>query len=159
MGCRRNLTGHYCLVKAADIKQKATSGHLVLSCGDITVDMDGNKKAFSRHTDQKHASGQLFFLLPHQGLPDGIFAYQKSQLLCIIKSLQWKILVGIFYGHLELLRPFRAFYGHLVYFVVIWYVWFYGHLELLRPFRAFYGHLVYFGVIWYVFFQFGRLCR
>jgi hypothetical protein len=26
---------YYCLVKAADIKQKATSGHLVLSCGSM----------------------------------------------------------------------------------------------------------------------------
>jgi hypothetical protein len=37
MGCWRNLTGYYCLVKAADIKQKATYGHLVLSCGSIKL--------------------------------------------------------------------------------------------------------------------------
>jgi hypothetical protein len=30
--------------------------------------------------------------------------------------------VGIFYGQLVCLRPFCIFYGHLVYFVVIWYI-------------------------------------
>jgi hypothetical protein len=28
----------------------------------------------------------------------------------------------IFYDHFGILRPFGVFYGHLVYFVVIWYV-------------------------------------
>jgi hypothetical protein len=29
----------------------------------------------------------------------------------------------IFYDHFGILRPFGVFYGHLVYFVVIWYVY------------------------------------
>jgi hypothetical protein len=37
MGCWCNLTRYYCLVQAADINQKATSGHLVLSCGSIEL--------------------------------------------------------------------------------------------------------------------------
>jgi hypothetical protein len=36
-GCRCNLTRHYCLVQADDIKQKATSLRLVLSCGSIEL--------------------------------------------------------------------------------------------------------------------------
>jgi hypothetical protein len=35
------------------------------------------------------------------------------------------------------------FYGHLVYFTLIWYI--------LCPFGIFYGHLVYFVVIWTIF--------
>jgi hypothetical protein len=30
--------------------------------------------------------------------------------------------VGIFYGHLSILQPFGIIYVHLVYFVVIWYI-------------------------------------
>jgi hypothetical protein len=41
------------------------------------------------------------------------------------------------------------FYGHLVYFTVIWYI--------SRPFGIFYGHLVYFTAIWYILSSFGRL--
>jgi hypothetical protein len=38
--------------------------------------------------------------------------------------------VGIFYVHLNILRPFGIFYGHL---------------NILRPFGIFYGHLV---ILW-----------
>jgi hypothetical protein len=49
------------------------------------------------------------------GLPDGIFSNQKSQFGKILKGLAMED-VGIFYGQLVYL-----FYGHFVYFVVIWY--------------------------------------
>jgi hypothetical protein len=45
MGCRCNLTGYYRLFKAADIKQKATSGHLVLSFGSKELTWMATKKA------------------------------------------------------------------------------------------------------------------
>jgi hypothetical protein len=56
--------------------------------------------------------------------------------------------VGIYY----ILCPFGLFYGHLVYFMAIWYIftvllcW-----SILRPSGILYGHLVYFVVIWYIF--------
>jgi hypothetical protein len=37
------------------------------------------------------------------------------------RVLLWKNL-GIFYDHLVNLRPFEIFYGHLVYFMVAWYI-------------------------------------
>jgi hypothetical protein len=64
-------------------------------------------------------------------------------------------------------RGFGVFYGHLVYFMAIWYIlWqfgiFYGHLEhfmtiwyILWPIGIFYGYLVYFLAIWYILWQFG----
>jgi hypothetical protein len=45
------------------------------------------------------------------GLPDGIFAYQKSKRRC--GQLEY---FGIFY------EVFGIFCGDLVYFVVIWYI-------------------------------------
>jgi hypothetical protein len=56
--------------------------------------------------------------------------------------------VGIFYGHLVYfiaiwytLWPFGILYSHLVYFIDIWYT--------LWPFGILYSHLVYFIAIWY----------
>jgi hypothetical protein len=45
------------------------------------------------------------------------------------------------------LCPFGIFYGHLVYFIAIWYI--------LGSFGTFWGHLVHFGVIWYILGSFG----
>jgi hypothetical protein len=42
------------------------------------------------------------------------------------------------------------FYGHLVYFMAIWYI--------LRQFGLFCGHSVYFMVIWYILKLFGICC-
>jgi hypothetical protein len=42
------------------------------------------------------------------------------------------------------------FYGHLVYFVAIWYI--------LWSFGIFCGHLVYFVAIWYILWPFGIFC-
>jgi hypothetical protein len=51
---------------------------------------------------------------------------------------------------LSILRPNGIlFYGHLVHFVVIWYI--------LWSFGTFGGHLVHFVVIWYIFPPFGTL--
>jgi hypothetical protein len=30
--------------------------------------------------------------------------------------------LGLFYGHLSILWPLEIFFGHLAYFVVIWYI-------------------------------------
>jgi hypothetical protein len=40
--------------------------------------------------------------------------------------------LGIFYGHLDFLRPFGIFYSHLVYFMIIRYI--------LLSLGIFYGH-------------------
>jgi hypothetical protein len=58
---------------------------------------------------------------------------------------------------MHILRPFSLFYvhpfgilwGHLLYFVVIWYI--------LHPFGILCGHLVYFMVIKFIFSCFGML--
>jgi hypothetical protein len=50
---------------------------------------------------------------------------------------------GVFCGHLV------HFYGHLVYFMAIWYI--------LWPFGPFYGQLVFFMAIWYILWLFGIL--
>jgi hypothetical protein len=75
-------------------------------------------------------------------------AYQKSQFGFILEGLGLKN-VGIFYGHLG-------------YFMVIWYVlWpfgiFCGYLVFLWLFGIFCGYLVFFVVIWYIFSSFGML--
>jgi hypothetical protein len=44
-------------------------------------------------------------------------------------------------------EDFGIFYGHLAYFMAIWYI--------LWPFGIFYGHLVYFMAIWYILWQLG----
>jgi hypothetical protein len=62
------------------------------------------------------------------GLPNGIFSNQKSRFWLILEDLAMEG-VGIFYGH-------------SVYFAVIWYI--------LWPFSIIYGHLVHFFLFWYV---------
>jgi hypothetical protein len=66
------------------------------------------------------------------------------------KILIWVTYLYFTYGHLVyfmaiwyILWPFGIFYGHLVYFMAIRYI--------LWPFGIFYGHLVYFEVIRYIF--------
>jgi hypothetical protein len=50
-------------------------------------------------------------------LPDGIFSNQKSLFGYLPEGLAMEVIV----------RPFGLFYGHLVYFVAIWYVfWLFG---------------------------------
>jgi hypothetical protein len=68
------------------------------------------------------------------GLPDGIFAYQKSNFGNILEGLGMDN-VGIFYCH-------------LVYFIAIWYI---------LPFGIFYCHLIYFIAFWYILLPFGML--
>jgi hypothetical protein len=65
-------------------------------------------------------SGALFFFQAFQcfpdrlgaGLPDGTFLNQKSKFGLIMEGLGMKK-VGVFYEHLEYIRPFGIFYGHL----------------------------------------------
>jgi hypothetical protein len=54
-------------------------------------------------------------------LPDGVFPYQSSQFGYIFEGLAM-VSVGILYGHLVYLRPFGLCHCHLIYFVVIWYI-------------------------------------
>jgi hypothetical protein len=56
----------------------------------------------------------------------GKFANQKNGIL--LKALEWKTFV-ICYGHLVFLKPFGVFYGHLVNFVVVWYILFHFGME------------------------------
>jgi hypothetical protein len=76
------------------------------------------------------------FRTPKVGLPDGISAYQKSQFWYISEDLKIENVVRIF------LLLFGIFYGHVVYFVVIWYI--------LWPCGIFCSHLVYFMAMWYI---------
>jgi hypothetical protein len=66
-------------------------------------------------------------------LPGAVFAYQKSQFGYIVAGL--------------VIEYDGIFYGHLVCFVVIWYI--------LWPFGMLCGQLVYFMAIWYVLWTFG----
>jgi hypothetical protein len=54
-------------------------------------------------------------------LPDGIFSNRKSQFGYILEGLAMED-VGIFLAIWSILRQFGLFYGNLVYFVVIWYI-------------------------------------
>jgi hypothetical protein len=54
-------------------------------------------------------------------LPDGLLSYQKSKFGYIFEGL-WMENVGIFYDLLSSLRLFLIFYGHLVEFVVLSYI-------------------------------------
>jgi hypothetical protein len=96
------------------------------------------------------------------GLPDGIFAHQKSLFTYFEGPFNWQFLYvlgsfGIFWilgfiwyildswvhlVYFEFLGSFVVFCGHLVYFVIIWCI--------LWSFRKFCGHLVYFVVIGYI---------
>jgi hypothetical protein len=50
------------------------------------------------------------------GLPDGFFSNQKFQLGQTLEGLRWEnVDIGI-------LWPFGIFYGHLVHFVFLWYI-------------------------------------
>jgi hypothetical protein len=53
---------------------------------------------------------------------------------------------GIYKDIRSIFWQFSVFYGHLVYFTVIWCI--------LLSFGVFYGHMVYFTVIWFIFPQF-----
>jgi hypothetical protein len=75
--------------------------------------------------------------------------------------LKCKMLV--FFAIRSNFSPFGTFYDHLVYFVVIWYI--FGHLVyfvaiwyILWSFGRVCGHLVEFVVIWYILWSFGRVC-
>jgi hypothetical protein len=54
-------------------------------------------------------------------LPDGLFSNQKSNFLKILEGLAMED-VGMFYGRLVPCTVFVMFDWHLVYFVVIWYI-------------------------------------
>jgi hypothetical protein len=91
----------------------------------------------------------------YTGLPDAIFSYQKYHLRYNLEGLRMEN-VGIFMVISNTLRLFGVFCGHLVYFLVIWYI--FGHLVyflviwyIFWSFGIFFGHLVYFVVIWYIF--------
>jgi hypothetical protein len=73
------------------------------------------------------------------GLPDGISSYQKSLFGKIFEGIGMGN-VGMVYGHLGYVRTFAIFCGHLLYFVVNWYI---------------FDHLVYFVVICYILWSFG----
>jgi hypothetical protein len=98
-----------------------------------------------------------FLLDSAAGLPDGIFQTKNPDWVNFGGSRNgsyWYILwsFGLFYCHLvyvfcDHLVHVGIFCGHLVYFVVIWYI--------LWSFGIFCGHLVYFVVIWYILWSFG----
>jgi hypothetical protein len=54
-------------------------------------------------------------------LPDGLFSNQKSKFEQILEGLAMENL-SIFYDYLDFFRDIKIFNGHLVYFVVIWYI-------------------------------------
>jgi hypothetical protein len=54
------------------------------------------------------------------GLPDGIFSYQKSQFGYILEGL-WLKNIGFFSYHLKYFMGIRSFSGHLEYYIAIWY--------------------------------------
>jgi hypothetical protein len=73
-----------------------------------------------------------------EGLPDGIFSYQKSQFGYLLEGL----------GIEAISRPSGIFSIRLVYFVIIWYIlWSFGiicgHLVYFT-----YSHLIYFIAVW-----------
>jgi hypothetical protein len=90
--------------------------------------------------------------MPRTGLPDGIFSYQKSQLVCFHTKnpnlcifsldLEWKMLV-YFMAIWNILRPFSIFYGQIIYlrqfgnFMVIWYIfppfWYIAPRKIWQP--------------------------
>jgi hypothetical protein len=75
------------------------------------------------------------------GLPDGIFSNQKSKFAQFLEGLAMEDAGYILWTFgLCIVQPFSIFCGHLVYFMVIWYI--------LWPFGIFYGYLVYFVAIW-----------
>jgi hypothetical protein len=56
-------------------------------------------------------------------LPDGLFKNQRSNFGKLWTVLQWKMLV-LLWPSLPILPPNGIFNGHLVHFVVIWYIFF-----------------------------------
>jgi hypothetical protein len=54
------------------------------------------------------------------GLPDGIFSSQKSKFGKFLEGLATKDVMAIWY----ILQPYGIFYGHLVYLLVIWYIFY-----------------------------------
>jgi hypothetical protein len=56
------------------------------------------------------------------GLPDGSFSFQNSNLGTIRRALELKMLVYLM-TILNILLPYGIFYGNLVEFVVIWYIY------------------------------------
>jgi hypothetical protein len=82
-----------------------------------TLEEAGNRLTFSRTSSIKFYLCAGPNLQLGTGMPDGIFSNQKWGKFW--RVFQWKLLVylmDIWYS----LRPFGIFYGHLVYFVVIW---------------------------------------
>jgi hypothetical protein len=71
------------------------------------------------------------------------FQTKNPNLGKFLMALYWKMLI---YTKL----PFVIFYGHLGYFMTIWYI--------LCSFGIFYDHLVYIMFIWYIFSSFGIMC-
>jgi hypothetical protein len=61
--------------------------------------------------------------LPNTLLSNGIFANQKSRYWFFVEGLEMET-VCIFYGYMVNVRPFVNFYDHLVYFVVIEYIFY-----------------------------------
>jgi hypothetical protein len=55
------------------------------------------------------------------GLPDGLFACQKSQFWYIFEGLGMEYF-GMSFVQFLFLMPFGVFYGHLVYYVLVWYI-------------------------------------
>jgi hypothetical protein len=85
---------------------------LILDCVTILFDQDYLHKYVFRHA--------LF-----QGCQIVWFKTKNTNLGLFWRALEGKIL--------DILWPFGIFYGHLVYFMAIWYI--------LWPFGIFYGHL------------------
>jgi hypothetical protein len=90
-------------------------------------------------------SEEVFYRAP--GLPDGLLSDQKLESGHILESLAMQD-VGVFYGHLVyfmdiwyILQLFDIFYGHLLYFVVCSFVhfsqfWYFVPINIWQPCRA-----------------------
>jgi hypothetical protein len=66
-------------------------------------------------------------------LPDGIFSNKNANLGKFWRALQWKMVVCLM-AIRSILRPIDIFYGHLVHFVVVWYIfWFAVPRKIWQP--------------------------
>jgi hypothetical protein len=54
-----------------------------------------------------------FLITLYTRLPDGLSSYQKSQFGYFLRVLEWKMLVFLW--------PFDIYYGHMLYFMAVWY--------------------------------------
>jgi hypothetical protein len=66
-------------------------------------------------------------------LPDGIFSHQKKQTLWAYFGGMWNLKCWY------ILWPFGLLYGHLVYYMAIWYMYYMAIWYIKWPFGILYG--------------------